>query len=150
MSTTTPPRTALILGYAGLLPVIALCLVVIAGPAELREAAMRGHAIYAASILSFIGGAWWGLACTTGAPPAQLELMLILSVLPSIAGWLLAWIGGFAGMLGLSALFIMILSFDAHLVRARLAPSWWMRLRTPLSISMSVLAAVTGLSASLG
>jgi hypothetical protein len=139
MTETTSPRAALLLGYAGLLPAVALVLALTAGPPGWRGPAFQAHMVYAAAILSFVGGAWWGLASAASAPRVG---VLTLSVLPSIGGWLLASVGGAAAMLGLGLLFVALLPVDLRLVRAGLAPSWWLRLRVPLSTGMAVLAIV--------
>ena len=50
------------LGLAGLLPQLACLAALIAGPGEWRYAALGIAWGYAALILSFLGGMWWGLA----------------------------------------------------------------------------------------
>jgi len=141
MISVAPPRAAILLGYTGLLPAAACCLALLVGPTAWRAAALHLHALYAASILSFIGGTWWGLA-SARSPADRLPFVLGASVLPSLAGWAVAAVGGAAAMLGLALLFAAVLPFDARLIRTGVAPPWWLALRRPLSIGMALLAAV--------
>ena len=87
------------LGLAGLLPQFTCVAVLYAGPAEWREAALAIAFAYAALILSFLGGMWWGIAAA--APAAQrrkaLGWLWIAAVLPSLVAlacflpWALDW-----------------------------------------------------------
>lgn len=139
------PRPAFILGYAGLSPAVALCLVILFSPEAWGEPAMRAHAIYAATILSFIGGAWWGLASARPAATVDFGRMLVAAVVPSLLAWPLAWFGSSLGLVGLGLLFVAILPVDMRLARAGIAPTWWMSLRLPLSLGMALLAVTAGL-----
>ncbi len=143
MSTFNPPRAASFLGYAGLVPAAVLSLFVSAGPVDWQSAALHAHAVYAAVILSFIGGAWWGLAASKAAPD-RLAALLAASVLPSLAGWALAVVGGGVAMIGIGLLFAAMLPVDIRLAHAGVAPSWWTRLRSPLSVGMALLAVTSG------
>ena len=144
---TTPPPAARILGYAGLLPnLIALGWALTAlgrpGGAALVYALAMGAQVYAALILSFLGGTWWGVAAVRVAPD-RLWSWLAMAVAPSLvaaAAFLSAVIAppprGIA--LVLAAGLVLALFGDARLVREGLAPEWWMRLRVPLSVGLAV------------
>ncbi|MFN3287237.1 MAG: DUF3429 domain-containing protein [Sphingomonadaceae bacterium] len=143
-----PPRPAALLGASGLLPAIAALVALLWGPVEWRGVATHALAAYAAIILSFLGGAWWGLG--TGAedsarPP--LAAVLAVSVLPSLAGWAALLVDRVAGLTMLGLLFLVVLPGDAWLTRARLAPAWWPRLRVPLSLGMAALSLVAAAAA---
>lgn len=144
--TTTPPRGALWLGYAGLLPAAAAFLVLLAGPDIWAPRAIGVHLIYAATIASFVGGAWWGLA-SARAPEQDLTPVLAVSVMPSLLAWGFALLGGRVGLIGLGLLFLALVPVDLRLARAGLAPSWWLTLRRPLSIGMALLALGSALAA---
>ena len=131
------------LGLAGLLPQLACLGVLLAGPAEWRFAALALAWGYAALIFSFLGGLWWGLA--TGAlrhgeaVPGWLWLAAVapsLIALASYAPWVFAgaWPGPSLGLLG--AGLIASLLVDRRL--ARIAPGWWLALRTPLSLGLGL------------
>ena len=146
---TRPNGWASALGAAGLLPLLAV-LVVLAGDfdTDLRRTALTiGHG-YAALILSFLGGLWWGLAAASaGRAPAWVWGAAVVPSLVAffpLAGMALGLIGvklalGLTGM-GL----ILALLIDHMLVTRGLAPGWWMSLRMPLSLGlggMSLMAA---------
>ena len=139
----------MLLGFAGLLPATAACLVAVAGPVEWRAEAATVCATYAAAILSFLGGAWWGLAAR-GEWPKPMTAVLFASVLPSLAAWgaLLMERGG--GLMLIGLLFVGVLPGDAWLARAGLAPPWWLRLRVPLSLGMAALTLLTGGAHAIG
>ena len=145
----SPPRPALLLGLGGLLPPLAACVVVLAGPVEWHATAATVCATYDAVILSFLGGAWWGLAAR-GDLPRPLGGVLAASVLPALAGWCAMLIARTVGLMLLGLLFLVALSGDAWLARKRLAPAWWMRLRVPLSLGMAAIALVTGVATAQG
>lgn len=138
------PRWVRFLGFAGLLPVIAGVTSAIAHPArDIQLISAAASLLYGGLILSFIGGAWWGLAAQK-ADGEQLKQWLVLSVLPSLYAWVVvayAWIvAAFAQAAFLIAVgFVLTLLVDRKLAAARLAPLWWMGLRKPLSFTMALL-----------
>ena len=127
------------LGLAGLLPQFTCVAVLYAGPAEWREAALAIAFAYAALILSFLGGMWWGIAAA--APAAQrrkaLGWLWIAAVLPSLVAlacflpWALDWAWPEPSLVMLGGALLVTLGVDAEL--GALAPRWWMTLRVPLS-----------------
>nr|WP_314443546.1 DUF3429 domain-containing protein [uncultured Sphingomonas sp.] len=140
--TSQVPRPALLLGLAGLLPPLALT----AGALldlGLFAPSMPGFVLtYAAVILSFIGGTWWGFASRQQRPGWGL---LGISVVPSLAGW--AAIFSFqppTALFALTVALVATLALDAVLVRRRLAPGWWMKLRVPLSLGLALCCALSG------
>jgi hypothetical protein len=151
MDTRMSPSTRA-LGAAGLLPLIGVVALLLAGPeAPVRAAAlMIGHA-YAALILSFLGGLWWGLAAAAGdrAP----RWLWAAAVVPSL--WAFAALGlAGLGRIGIEAALAitgaglwLALLVDRALVAQRLAPPWWTALRLPLSLGLGGLAL---LAAALG
>lgn len=137
--TASPPRAALWLGYAGLLPAAAAVAVLVFGPAPWGPGAAQAHLVYAATIASFVGGAWWGLA-SARAEAAALPALLAVSVVPSLLAWGFALLGGSPGLAGMAMLFVALLPVDGQLARAGIAPGWWLVLRRPLSLGMALLA----------
>ena len=92
---TLIPRTALLLGYAGVLPFAALAMGYVIGE---YAAALQGFLLYGGLILSFLGGVRWGAA----ASPQPSSRALALSVLPSL--WAFACLtlpGSLTGVWGL-------------------------------------------------
>jgi hypothetical protein len=131
-----PPRAALVLGAAGLLPtVIALGVLVLARRQE-QDLAFRAAGAYGAVILSFLGGAWWGLASSRG-HPRDLPVWLGLAVLPALAGALVVAFLSPLSLAALSLLFLLCLWVDRELGRRLVAPDWWLPMRLPLSLCMA-------------
>lgn len=145
------PSKARLLGLAGLLPQIACLIVIYLGPEEWRDAAYIAAALYAALILSFLGGTWWGLAA--GAPAAErrsaLGWLWVAAVLPSLVAFaclapmLLGYWYAEPTLIMLGAALLVALAVDARL--SNLAPRWWLSLRVPLSIGLGVLTMLIAL-----
>jgi len=130
------PPAPLVLGLAGLIPPIAGALVMCLNYSGLGVVAREAVLLYAALIASFLGGSWWGFASRTERPS---WLLLIVSVIPSLAPWamLLALPSLEAGA-GLALLILLTPLVDWRLQRMGLAPPWWLWLRVPLSIMLGV------------
>jgi hypothetical protein len=131
------PSVAFWLGLAGLLPFYGAGFAMLARDAGVTQFATVAFAIYAAAILSFLGGARWGLEIAR-APAAPDSRRLAFSVLPSLAGWAAAsamivhpqaaWSAGlFAGLF--TAQFI----WDRQAARDAAAPEWYPPLREVLT-----------------
>lgn len=143
------PYWVKLLGFSGLLPVIFGVGATILHPA--RDIQLMSGALtllYGALILSFIGGAWWGLA-VKGEPPEALRGWLILSVIPSLYAWgavSLAWVlAGYTHAALLIALgFIAVVLVDRRLSQSGVAPKWWLPLRQPLSAAMALMFIALG------
>ncbi len=131
-----PPRPALVLGAAGLLPTVAALLVLLFAGRALQDVAFRAAATYGAVILSFLGGAWWGLGAARG-HPRDLMLWLGLAVLPALAAWGVVYVLTPLSVAVLSALFLLVLWGDRELTRRYVAPEWWLMMRLPLSLCMA-------------
>lgn len=140
------------LGLSGLLPLMAVVAILgFAGGTEIARTALGLGLIYAALILSFLGGLWWGLAAASG--KASAGWIWGVAVLPSLYAWVplgLAQIGIIDVRLALALVGVGLaaaLFIDRALAAAGLAPPWWMSLRWPLS---GGLAALCLLAAALG
>jgi len=94
---------------------------------------------YSAAILSFLGGARWGMAIRE-APLAPNSVVLVLSVFPA----LVAWIALLIGFQPATALLMLIGAFGAHLlwdlaaVQTGEAPGWYRPLRTLATVGAVV------------
>lgn len=145
----TLPPIARALGYAGLLPQVAAVAMLFAGGLEWRFIALGAAYAYAALILSFLGGLWWGLAArATDRAPAWIWVAGVMPALIAFATaipWMTGgdWPGPSLAVLGLSIL--ATLAVERTLDRRGLCPGGWMRLRTHLSLGLgglTLLAAV--------
>lgn len=145
------PTTARILGTLGLAPQAALGLLVVAGDPRFVFAAQSLAFAYAALILSFLGGLWWGLASAMPRPaPAWLWLAAVtpsLVALLSFLPWAFAGTWPAPSLLLLGLAIVATLGVDRHLWRRGIAPPWWMRLRYPLSLGLGAMTAGIGLLA---
>jgi hypothetical protein len=133
------PRSALLLGLAGLLPFAWGALTVLSpGLAEWARAAVSPRlagqyvlAAYGIVILSFMSGVLWGFA--TKAEGAMATKGYALSVLPAL--WTFFMVGG-GPQAALSALlvgFLGVFTLDVQFARWGLVPAWWLRLRALLT-----------------
>ena len=130
------------LGYAGLLPQIAVVAVLLSRDPRFYFTALSLGYAYAALILSFLGGMWWGLAARAERAPAWVWIAAVLPSLVALASaipWAigLEWPRPSLGWIGLCLL--GSLAVDRGLCKAGLAPDWWMGLRVPLSSGLGVL-----------
>lgn len=136
------PRWAAALGPAGLLPQIAALLVVRFAPVEWRFAGVTAAQFYAAVILSFLGGIWWGLATRDGEAPAWLWGA---SIVPSLWAFgallLLQWGWNATVLLLLAAGLLAALAVDRALLRSGRIPQWLWWLRVRLSVWLAILTA---------
>lgn len=143
-----PPALARLLGLAGLLPQVAVVLVLLEQNSELRFSALAMGYAYAALILSFLGGLWWGLAARADAPPAWLWVAAVVPSLLALASavpWAVgdAWPGPSLVVLGVAL--IAALGVDWQLQRTGIAPGWWLALRVPLSVGLGALTVLMAL-----
>lgn len=141
----TIPRSALLLGLAGLIPFLWGALVAsgtmnmhMGGPDDPNGypiiVAQDGPKIllsYGAVILSFMSGVLWGFA-TRAAPPDRLWAYG-LSVIPAL--WVFFNNGAPDAQLWRLAIgFLGLLALDWLYFRRGLAPDWWLWLRIPLTL----------------
>lgn len=133
------PRSALLLGLAGLIPFLwgALTLYVPAAY-DWGQSTLGGRFIgpyvqlfYGAVILSFMSGVLWGFA--TKATGATATAGYVLSVIPAL--WAFFMTGGGPTTAGVNLItgFLGLLLLDWHFWRLGLAPRWWMNLRVLLT-----------------
>ncbi|RZT57063.1 uncharacterized protein DUF3429 [Sphingomonas sp. BK036] len=142
------PPLARLLGLSGLLPQLGAVALLLSGDPQSRFSALAIAYAYAAIILSFLGGLWWGLAARTESPPRWLWFA---SVAPSLIAlgtawpWMvgLRWPGPSLVVLGISL--IAALLVDRALVRDGIAPPGWMALRVPLSLGLGLLTVLAAI-----
>jgi len=143
-----PPRLAILLGYAGLIPFISGAIGIWITPPAWRTDVLMALLHYAAVILAFMGAIHWGLAMARERQDDAAHRQLGLSVLPALLGWL-AISSGLPALLALALLisgFIGLYLADVHAVKLELAPRWYTALRKPLTavVLISLLAAWVG------
>ena len=139
------PRPALLLGWAGVIPFALLTAVLVLGM-ELGPVdphwALRG---YGAAILSFLGGAQWGVLLAR-TQEADLLWRYGVSVLPALLGFLCLLTPHTFGHVGLAVGLLALLAYDLSTVRRGLAPGWYGPLRLQLTAAVVVPLAIAALS----
>ena len=136
---TSIPRSALILGFAGLIPFVwGVVTLYHDGTADFTASLLGPRFVgpyvqlfYGTVILSFMSGVLWGFATkTTGATAAA---GYALSVIPAL--WAFFMTGGGPVSTGLNLItgFLGLLILDFYFFRAGLTPRWWMKLRIMLT-----------------
>ncbi|TQE99403.1 MAG: DUF3429 domain-containing protein [Spiribacter salinus] len=127
-------------GYAGLIPFVIPLLVVWFGPGHAEAAIAVQHA-YAALILSFLGGIYWGLALLRCMPR-----WFWLSVLPPLWAWpALLLVPSTLGTLMLASGFALMVLLDTAARRGEIIRTWFFRLRVTLS-TVAVMTLLLGLT----
>jgi len=129
------PRSALILGLAGLIPFLWGALTVTVPSVALwGQSNLGGRFIgpyvqlfYGAIILSFMSGVLWGFA--TKATGQMATASYVLSVIPALWAFFMTGGGPTTAAVNLIVGFLGLLLLDWHFWRLDLAPPWWMHLR---------------------
>ncbi len=140
------PRSALLLGWAGVLPFALLTAAAALGIDPLSLDPRAVLLAYGATILSFLGGAQWGVLLPRSQNEASLPWRYGLSVLPALLGFLCLLAPHTLGLVGLAAGLIGLLAYDLSTVRGGLAPGWYGTLRLQLTGSVVVLLTAAALS----
>jgi Protein of unknown function (DUF3429) len=147
---TPIPRSALILGLAGLIPFVW-------GTATELSPSLADHGMrwfgprfigpyvglaYGTVILSFMSGVLWGFVASRATGQAA-AVGYTLSTLPAL--WAFFFVGGgpVSAAIWLAAGFILLLMLDFLFWERTLAPDWWMRLRLRLTSVVVACLAVT-------
>lgn len=136
------PQTPALYGFAGLLPQIIAVAALQFGGEDIRWYALSAAYLYAATILSFLGGIWWGMAASRADAPKWIYGISVLPQLIAFASgipWATGgeWPGPSMAVLGIAL--IACLAVDHKLAALGIAPAWWMRLRVPLSLGLGIL-----------
>lgn len=134
---TPIPSAPLWLGFAALVPLIGAALGLMAYDPAFAHAALISFCIYAAAMLSFLGGVRWGLEIAR-APSSPNAARLAYATAPSLAGWVLALlvatdtrVAGAAMIF--SGLFAVQYVWDRNSAQEQLAPAWYPMLREVLT-----------------
>ena len=126
MFTTPIPRTALLLGFAGLLPFLWGVATMYIAPLQDLTVAMMGARFagpyvmlsYGTIILAFMSGVLWGFA---------------LSVIPALWAFFFVGNGPSSAAINLITGFLAVLAVDFLFWVNGVTPRWWMSLRLQLT-----------------
>nr|WP_246347771.1 DUF3429 domain-containing protein [Brevundimonas variabilis] len=143
------PPLARALGFAGLLPQLAVVTILIGGGPDVRFTALSVGYGYAALIFSFLGGVWWGLGAMGGSRTPG--WVWVASVAPSLLALATAWPWATGGtwpgpsMIVLGLCLMGSVLVDLRLAGLGLTPGGWIALRAPLSVGLGLLTLTAGL-----
>jgi hypothetical protein len=131
------PRAALRLGFLGLAPLAVSALVSLSQHPNTAHLGAVSFALYAAILLSFLGGVRCGFELMR-APQTPNGLRLLFSALPGLAGWALAlFVVIVPGALGASSVFAGLFAaqyvWDHRSAADAGAPEWYPLLRRVLT-----------------
>ncbi len=132
---TPPPRSATILGAAGLLPFIAGVLAIY-GLMPGVSNTVTGYLIlqgYGVAILAFMGGCLWGFAAQAGRTGWR---AFAVSVTPGL--WAFSVTFSPDALLSLIIGFVFLLILDLIFRGWGLGPKWWLTLRLPLTLGVLI------------
>ena len=131
------PQAAAWLGGLGLLPFVFGGALVAYGDASWAYDTLR---YYAAAILSFMGGVQWGLVMKDAESGSESTVLwrLSMSVAPALTAWLALLLSPPFDLILVAAAFGLLLLSDLSAVRQGWAPSWYPRLRFPLTAAVLV------------
>ncbi|WP_304641098.1 DUF3429 domain-containing protein [Pseudomonas sp.] len=137
-SAIRPPKLAVGLGMAGLVPFVTGALGLWITPDVWRERVLEELIAYAAVILAFMGAIHWGLAMRADEASDKAPVQLGLSVIPPLLGWVALSLPVNLGLPVIFVAFAALYFADIWAVRHGLAPMWYPALRKPLSIVVVV------------
>ena len=133
----TPSPTAKLLGFAGLIPFIALSVFQLLFPSSPhKEMVMLSLTAYGATIVSFLGAIHWGLAMQQD---LSHRYLLVWGVIPSLLGWLSLLLDPINGWLLLVATLWLCFLVDYKIYPTFQLTSWLpMRFTLTSVASMSI------------
>ena len=134
------PRSALLLGIAGLIPFVWSAVTDLSPALSARAAEvlspmfLAGYVgmTYGTVILSFMSGVLWGFATKTEG--RQAAVAYTLSVIPALWAFFMVSDASETSRIFLAAGFVGLLLLDAMFQAWGLAPRWWLRLRVMLTV----------------
>ena len=133
------PRIPQLLGYGGLLPMLALLFGLWHWP-QLADQLVDAATLYVGAIFSFLGGLQWGLALqedTEQLLDAEVTLRLIVGVVPSLITVCALLMPVFYGGICLIAGLWLLLAFEWRGRAGMGLPSWYLPLRINLTVMLS-------------
>lgn len=125
------PRLPALLGYAGLIPFVVLSAALWLTPASYQVLVNQALLLYASLILAFMGAVHWGLAMLQSDLDDQRQL--VFSVIPALVAWLALFLPEILNYSVLIIAFALLCLFDTRMSKTGRAPSWYPRLRSPLT-----------------
>jgi hypothetical protein len=144
---------ALRLGFLSLAPLAITALIALSAHASTARLGAIAFSLYAAVLLSFLGGVRCGFELMR-APEAPSGLRLLFSALPALAGWALATLVVYVTpVLGAAAIFAGLFAaqavWDYRSARDAAAPAWYPILRQVLTGGAMIICMIIPLATAL-
>ncbi len=139
------PSTPFLLGWSGVIPFAALTLAALIDWNPFGIDPEAALAAYGACILSFLGGAQWGVLLPRDRTEAHEPWRYAVSVLPQLLAFGCLLLPERLALLGLIVGFLGLVAYDLSTVRAGLTPPWYGRLRPALTGAVVLLLAVAAI-----
>jgi len=134
------------LGYAGLVPFVGCCILIVLGHGAIRQFAVQALVGYGAVILSFMGAVHWGRAMFDEAGYEEKRRAFLLSVVPALLGWVSLFLNSRLAFIVLAIAFAALYVFDRDRLGRRPLMSWYMRLRLRLTLIVVVVLLLAALA----
>jgi hypothetical protein len=129
-------RLAWLLAIAGTLIFGVMTAFLFTNENHVRIPAIAAIVTFAAVVISYLGGIEFGLALREeGSNESTRALAMSMSALPSLASWGVFWLGSPRQQIGTAiGLFLLVWVADLYLARRGLIPSWFVDLRTAVTV----------------
>lgn len=125
------------LSYGGLLPFFITLAGTFIGSKELSSYSVVAFISYGAIILGFVGAVHWGFLMKSDSIKRQ-GLLLSISVLPGLIGWLALISPLPVALLMLSVAYPLLFVYEKHSELNSLLPLWYMQMRFRLTIVVTI------------
>jgi hypothetical protein len=134
-------RIAWVLSAVGLLVFAGSTALLFSGESHVRVPAIFALVTFSVVVLAHLGGIEWGLALREESGTATTRAVALgLSGVPSIAAWGVLWLPSPHWQIGAAlALFVVVWAADLWLSRHGLLPSWFVDLRTAVTVMVAVI-----------
>ena len=135
-----PSQTSRLLGYAGLIPFVAMSAFLLVFPESLhKEMVTLGLLAYGVAIISFLGAIHWGITMQQDTPN---RFLIMWGVTPSLLGWISLLLGSVTGLLLLTATMWLCFVVD-YKIYPKFGLTPWLTMRFTLTLVASVSLALS-------
>ncbi|HEX7777276.1 MAG TPA: DUF3429 domain-containing protein [Parvibaculum sp.] len=126
------PTAVLIFSYARIVPFVAMALIVAFASSGV-DGVLAAEIGYGAVLLSFLGGARWGVAVKAGGDGVAFKPLALLT-LPTFFSWAVLLMAPAVALAALMAGFLLVAMSDRAAARQGLVPAWQSGLDLPLTV----------------
>jgi Protein of unknown function (DUF3429) len=123
-----------VLGFAGLVPFVALAIMIQLGPGTWYVYWMTALSYYGAVILTFVGALQWAYAVKRSARGGSARLQYGFSVTPALIAWLSLLLPVWTAMQLQAGGLLVCYAFDRNMARFDPVPAWFLRMRAVLTL----------------